>query len=65
MLKASAWWMILGPLYNEISSKSVYGYVQEDQELMKYFPDYLENIIPGRTFFYIILSTIIKVDLKE
>ena len=57
--------MIPVPLYDEISSKRIWGYVQEVPKLMEYFSDYSENIIPDRTFLFTILSTIRKAELKE
>ena len=65
VLKASAWWMIHAPLYDKISFKRVWGYVQEVPELMEYFSDYSENIIPDKTCLFTILSKIRKAELKE
>ena len=56
---------IYNPSYRELAVKNVYPELKGIELLMRYFPDYPENILPERSFKYAILSTLSPNNMKN
>ena len=53
------------PRYQELSTKRVWGFVQELSDLMKYFPNLNQNELPDRSFLWTILGTLRTKECKQ
>ena len=45
------------PKYKELSVKKIWELVKDEDDIMKYFPDYKETELPPRDFMLTILTT--------
>ena len=57
--------MIPIPMYAELSSTRIWNFVKEVPDLLKYFPDLPENMVPIREYLITIISTLRGDELKK
>ena len=57
--------MIPVPMYAELSSTRIWNFVKEVPDLLQYFPDFPENMVPDREYLFTIISTLRGDELKK
>ena len=57
--------MIPVPFYEELSASNMWEFIKEVPDLIKYFPDFPEHVVPDRTDLFTILSTLKGDELKK
>ena len=53
------------PFYQELAIKDVYPKLKDNAYLKLYLPDYPESVMPERSFFYTVLSTLFPRETLE
>ena len=53
------------PKYKKNSCKTIWSFVKEVPELLKYFPDLEKDEVPDRTFLWTVLSTLRPIGWKS
>ena len=59
------WQSFKVPKYSELKVEDLWAYVERDEELADYFPDYEPNILPERSFIMKILWTLRKGEMRD